>query len=138
MIRQLAKRLFPTRKKKQGVPLELIEQITLGDPFASLLRSMYSGAAQLGTDGAKHSLHPTTLLPPAGGMLLYRLFREIKPAASLEIGLAYGYSTIYILAALKANGSGHHLAIDPFQESSWCGIGITRQEVLGLRDIFEF
>jgi hypothetical protein len=59
-------------------------------------------------------------------------------APLIEIGLAYGYSTIYILAALKANGRGHHVAIDPFQVSSWCGVGITRQEVLGLHDLFEF
>jgi hypothetical protein len=36
----------------------------------------------------------------------------------LEIGLAQGISALAILAAISANGLGHHYIIDPFQ-SNW-------------------
>jgi hypothetical protein len=33
--------------------------------------------------------------------------------------MAYGYSTLYFLAAIARNQTGHHTAIDPFQHSVW-------------------
>ena len=44
---------------------------------------------------------------------------------TLEVGLAYGFSTVYLLAALEHNGGGTHVAIDPYQATDWNGIGIT-------------
>jgi Methyltransferase domain len=38
----------------------------------------------------------------------------------LEVGLAYGISALAILAAIKANGYGHHHMIDPFQRNYGC------------------
>jgi predicted O-methyltransferase YrrM len=47
---------------------------------------------------------------------LYAAVRSIQPVFSLEIGLAQGISALAILAAIAANGSGHHYVIDPFQK----------------------
>jgi predicted O-methyltransferase YrrM len=47
--------------------------------------------------------------------LLHSAVRELRPAASVEIGLAKGVSTLAILEALRENGCGHHHVIDPFQ-----------------------
>jgi hypothetical protein len=67
------------------------------------------------------------------------LVRELKPENSLEIGLAFGFSTMYFLAAIHANGSGHHVAVDPFQYEWWHGIGVAREKVVGIeRGLFEF
>jgi predicted O-methyltransferase YrrM len=54
---------------------------------------------------------------------LYSAVRSIRPACSLEIGLAHGVSALAILAAISANGSsGHHYVIDPFQKTyGYCG-----------------
>jgi predicted O-methyltransferase YrrM len=93
------------------------EQIlsSLPEPFRSALLSMYEGDLQLGEDGEKHSLDEITGISPAEGMWIYELCRKVKPQATLEIGLAYGFSTIYFLAVLAENGNGHHSSIDPYQ-----------------------
>jgi predicted O-methyltransferase YrrM len=48
----------------------------------------------------------------------------------LEIGLGYGFSTIFFLAALTQNNLGHHTAIDPYNRSRWHGIGLTTLNAL--------
>ena len=105
------------------------EQIlsSLPEPFRSPLLSMYEGDLQLGEDGEKHSLDEITGISPAEGMWIDELCRKVKPQATLEIGLAYGFSTIYFLAVLAENGNGHHSSIDPYQRchpGRWAGIGL--------------
>ena len=91
------------------------EQIlsSLPEPFRSALLSMYEGDLQLVEDGEKHSLDEITGISPAEGMWIDELCRKVKPQATLEIGLAYLFSTIYFLAVLAENGNGHHSSIDP-------------------------
>ncbi len=72
-------------------------------------------------------------------MLVYQLAHETRPDNTLETGLAFGYSTVYFLAAIRANGKGHHVALDPHQSDWWNGIGLAREKVLGTEPgIFEF
>jgi predicted O-methyltransferase YrrM len=99
---------------------------------------MYNGDQQLGSDGERHSVEYTkTKIAPEQGVWLYDLCREAKPKTTLEIGLAYGYSTVYFLAAIRENGVGHHTAVDPFQ-SAWHGIGLCQPRSLGMSDSFRF
>lgn len=113
---------------------------SLPQPFRSALLSMYAGDPQLGEDGERHSLDPTTGIRTAEGMWIYELCRKMKPQATLEIGLAYGFSTIYFLAALAENGNGHHSSIDPYQRCAtgrWAGIGLAHGRRFG-GDRFRF
>jgi predicted O-methyltransferase YrrM len=93
-------------------------------PFRSRLLSMARGEPQLGTDDKPHPLDHFTGISPAQGIAIHDLCVALKPKATLEIGLAYGYSTLYFLAALAKNGAGHHTAIDPCQHSHFSGIGL--------------
>lgn len=99
---------------------------SLPQPFSSALLSMHAGEPQLGEDGQLQVLEGNTGLTPAAGIWIYELCRKVKPSATLEIGLAYGFSTIYFLAALAENSKGQHIAIDPYQRCApgWCGIGL--------------
>jgi predicted O-methyltransferase YrrM len=152
MISKLARTLLPLevrdvlrpyfyKLRKSANVQQSIEEIReiiapLGEPFSEVLCSMYKGEPQLGTGGRQYPIdYPLTNIPPREGMFLYRLIREVKPAATLEIGLAYGFSTTYMLAALHANGSGHHTAVDQFD---WHGIGGARDQALGLHGVFEW
>jgi predicted O-methyltransferase YrrM len=99
-----------------------------------VLLSMYSGDSQPGVDGGQRSLDPATGISPAEGMWIHELCRQMKPQATLEIGLAYGFSTLYFLAALAENGSGQHTSIDPYQQKApgrWAGIGLAQGRRLG-------
>jgi predicted O-methyltransferase YrrM len=109
--------------------------IELPDPFRSVLISMYDGELQSGSDGARHPLDSRTMISPAEGLWVYDLCRRLKPANTLEIGLAYGFSTLYFLAALRENGQGKHTAVDPFQ-SYWKGIGMSQASRVGMSDHF--
>jgi|SRR5882724_10769041 len=106
--------------------------------FAQALLSMYRGEPQIGSDGKTYNIDGTTRISPEQGIWIYNLCRETKPESTFEIGLAYGFSTLYFLAAIHANGSGTHLAVDPFQEGHWHGIGIERARIVGMTRAFQF
>ena len=53
------------------------------------------------------------------GKVLQAIVRRVRQERSLEIGFAYGVSTLYICDELSRLGqSVHHIVMDPFQ-SSW-------------------
>jgi len=105
------------------------------EPFRSALISTYAGEPQLGSDDAKHPVDGITKIGSRQGLWLYNLCCEKKPARILEIGLGFGYSTVYFLAAIRENGFGQLTAIDPFQHQ-WHGIGARRAELLGMAESF--
>jgi predicted O-methyltransferase YrrM len=80
------------------------------------------------------------------GAFLQSIIREHKPKCSLEIGCAYGISSLYICEALReAVSSPKHIIIDPYQFSSrwegtsrWEGIGLLNLKRAGYEDIIEF
>lgn len=55
--------------------------------------------------------------------LLYGLVRALKPQIAVEIGSAQGKSACYIGAALKDNGGGKLVAIDPHCPTAWNDTG---------------
>jgi predicted O-methyltransferase YrrM len=99
--------------------------LELEPPFKSLLQSMYLGEPQLGHDGKLHQLDGVTKISAFQGMWLYHFCRHHKVATTLEIGMAYGFSTLFLLAAISRL-HGSHIAIDPFQYTTWHGIGLTK------------
>jgi cephalosporin hydroxylase len=100
---------------------------------------MYRAEPQLGADGKMYPIDALTRIDPGQGMLIYQLVRDTKPDNTLEIGLGYGFSTVYFLAAIRANGKGHHVAVDPYQINPWNGVGLTREKILGMEPgTFEF
>lgn len=112
---------------------------SLPQPFRSALLSMYASEPQLGEDGQMHALEGNTGLSPSAGIWVYELCRRVRPLATLEIGLAYGFSTVYFLAALAENGKARHTAIDPYQRHApgWRGIGLEHGKRFG-GDKFRF
>lgn len=111
------------------------ESLTLADP-AELLESMYRGEPQLGADGKRYPLDGTVRTFRDEGTALRELHSRLKPALSIEIGLAYGFSTTQFLWAMREGNYGHHVAIDPYQYQDWHGIGATRAKLLGMEERF--
>ena len=82
------------------------------------------------------------------GQFLQGLVRELDPTITLEVGLAYGISALYICEALNVRAGTQHIAIDPNQNGvidvdqhgsarghSWGGIGIANLRRAGYGDI---
>lgn len=117
---------------KETVEIKSFEEVLehIQEPFRDALVSMYKGEPQVGADGKKHPIDEITKISLSQGTYIYELFLDVKPRNTLEIGMAFGYSTIYILAALSKNQQGSHTAIDPFQNGYWKGIGVTHAKRL--------
>jgi predicted O-methyltransferase YrrM len=124
-------------KKQQNIDRSSSDEVLspLTEPFRTALISMYAGEPQLGSDGERHKLDEKVRISRELGVWLYNLCRDAKPKATLEIGLAYGYSTVYFLAAIRDNGAGCHTAVDPYQ-SHWHGIGQLQAQSLSMGDNF--
>lgn len=63
---------------------------------------------------------------------LYTHVRELAPAATIEIGMFTGASTLAILKALEDNGHGEHYVCDPFQSTYAQGAGLRNVHSAGL------
>lgn len=119
-----------TGRKATDVPHHLNDRASLGTAFADVLGSMHGSEPQLGADGRRHDLDETTRISVEEGMTLFSLAVERRVTHTLEVGLAYGFSAVYLLAALERNGGGSHTAIDPYQATDWNGIGATTAAAL--------
>ncbi len=64
-------------------------------------------------------------VPPESARCLLRLAVQERVERTLEVGFAFGMSTCHLLVAHEVVGGREHVAIDPFQQSSWyrgCGL----------------
>jgi predicted O-methyltransferase YrrM len=74
---------------------------------------------------AKENIKLTSAISPAEGFHIYDLIKRNKFRDILEVGMANGLSSLYMLQALKENGDGGHLtSIDPFQDTQWFSAGL--------------
>ncbi len=110
--------------------------VTMPPEAVSILNSMYANEAQLGTDGQIHAIDTCTRIYPQAGLFLKQVHQAIRPMLSVEVGLAYGFSTAYILSAMKEGGYGQHIAIDPHQTTQWHGIGAQNVAKMGMKACF--
>ncbi len=59
------------------------------------------------------------------GDLISKVIQRVRPTTSLEVGFAYGVSTLFICDALaRIDRPARHIVLDPFQFSEWKGIGL--------------
>ena len=74
------------------------------------------------------------------GNLIQSSIKELQAEVSVEIGLAFGTSALYICEALKKTKRTKHYVIDPFQmfEDSYGGIGLNNLKRAGYENIIEF
>ena len=82
-----------------------------------------------------HKSDKHTSITKEEGELIYSFLKEHKLKKTLEIGMAYGVSTAYIMMATK----GLHYAVDPYQHSSkYGGLGIKNIKKLKLKHNLKF
>jgi predicted O-methyltransferase YrrM len=95
------------------------------------LESMYRKDPQPGPDGTTCTLDGITRISPEQGLFMADLHRQLAPSTSLEVGMAYGFSTLFFEDAMHEHGYGHHIAIDPFEFTTWKGVGHQAVQDLG-------
>jgi predicted O-methyltransferase YrrM len=79
-------------------------------------------------------------IPAVEGEALWRHVAQEKAQTTLEVGLAYGVSALYICDALLAAGGNRprHLAMDPFQSTRFDDAGLELLANAGLSQMVDF
>lgn len=74
------------------------------------------------------------------GIFLQEIIRSIKPRTTLEIGLAYGISSLFILETARdlGNANGSHIIIDPYPDIYWKNIGLLNIHKAGFDELVDF
>src|SRR5262245_56532486 len=76
---------------------------------------------------------------PQEGQFLAHIIDTVKPRVTLEIGMAYGVSTLYLCEALeRLPHPVRHIVMDPFQTAQWRGIGLTNVQKAGYAHMLDF
>jgi predicted O-methyltransferase YrrM len=97
-----------------------------------LLQEIFSNKVVSNLQGETFPLHSS--IDHQEGEFLQQLILQYKPQKSIEIGCAYGLSSLYICDALQKNGNRpQHTIIDPFQKTQWNSVGISNLEKANLR-----
>jgi hypothetical protein len=91
-------------------------------PQSEVLSEIFSTRLVRDPQGRPIPVH-SEINPTLAGAL-YRTVLAEQPSLVLEIGMAYGVSSLAILSALAELGGDRKLiSIDPFQDSEWQGAG---------------
>lgn len=102
-----------------------------------LLHSIYEKSEV--RDADENTVNPFPAATPKDvASALHQLVLAKGCEKTLEVGMAYGLSTLAICSAHAKRGSGTHIAMDPRQEASWKNIGLLNAERAGFREMLRF
>ena len=89
-------------------------------------------AANLVRDDAGNEYDLKSAVDRAEGELVHQLIASDESIrTTLEIGCAYGLSSLHIGSALSGRDGARHIIIDPFQYPQWHGIGMANLQRAG-------
>ena len=108
-------------------------------------RLIGAGSVVARADGRPRELFPVAIGPAEGAALRDWVRRE-GALRTLETGLGFAISTLFICEGLLENGAdARHVAADPYQFSglpmhttTYAGVGLQTLEEAGVRDLVEF
>jgi predicted O-methyltransferase YrrM len=102
-----------------------------------VLQSLISTRSVVTKDGINRALGDHHI-PEEEGNFLQETIRRTQPRVSLEVGCAYGVSSLYICEALRQVDATKHIIIDAYQHDSFEGIGLANLRRAGYDDLIDF
>ena len=102
-----------------------------------LLDRIRSSGLAFAEDGRGFEVYPTAI-PEESGAQLSRVLDEENAHWTLEIGFAYGISSLYFCEAVTRHGGGCHTAIDPLQQEAFHNVGLANIRRAGYEQVFRF
>jgi predicted O-methyltransferase YrrM len=101
-------------------------------------RLVSEGGATANLDGTVHSLFPVAVDAGEGTALRDWVIRE-KAERTIEVGLGYGVSALFICEGLLTGGvkTPQHSAIDPNQATWYSNVGLQVLAEAGVKDLVE-
>jgi predicted O-methyltransferase YrrM len=101
-------------------------------------RLVRDGTAVARSDGQVHSLFPVAVSPAEGEALRDWVSREAA-ARTLEIGLGYAISALFVCEGLLGNGdaTATHVVVDPHQSTKFSDCGLQFLDEAGVAELVE-
>jgi len=103
-----------------------------GTDLPELLQQLFQNRIVMHPDGRKLPLHCEQGIENCAA--LHQVVRSLRPEKVIEIGMAYGVSTLSILSALESNQKGTLTSIDPYINwNTGCVVGNHQVALSGLQ-----
>ena len=104
-----------------------------------LKRLLRDGTASARSDGTLHNLFPVAVSKAEGEALREWVIRE-RATRTIEVGLGWGISALFICDGLLANGDANarHVAVDPHQATRFANCGLQFLDDAGLAELVEY
>jgi predicted O-methyltransferase YrrM len=120
----------PTTPPDQGAALQQVRQV--------LERLGRDGTVVARSDGTLHRLVPVAVAAAEGAALRERVSRE-RATQTIEIGLGYGISALFVCEGLRRNGNpaARHVVVDPYQATRFANCGLQVLEEAGVASLVE-
>ena len=97
----------------------------------SVIQKIFDTETVVGQSGKTHQLH--SAIDREKGEFLYNIIRKDSGVRrTLEVGCAYGLSSLYICSALDKRPDASHTIVDPFQKDHWDGVGVKNLDDAGV------
>jgi predicted O-methyltransferase YrrM len=127
-----------TGKRGKLVPVNVPETPVAARVRDVIERLVRDGSAVARSDGSVHQLFPVAI-GPAEGMALRNWVKREGARRTIEVGLGYGLSALFIAEGLLANGgaSSHHVVIDPHQDRRFANCGLQFLDEAGVAGMVE-
>ena len=103
----------------------------------SVLEKIYTTNHVKDREGNSINVFPTAT-PKIVSEFLSEYIKEYNCQKTLEVGMAYGLSTVAICQTHSDKGSGSHIAIDPYQNKAYKSVGVLNVERAGLAQRLRF
>lgn len=102
-------------------------------------RCLREGEAVSRADGSVHQLFPVAI-GAAEGASLRRWDEREGATQTVEVGLGYGISALFVCAGLLAKGEGdpRHAVIDPHQDTEFADIGRQHLDEAGVSGLIDY
>lgn len=102
-------------------------------------RLVRDGTVVARSDGTVHSVFPVAAGAAEGKALREWVLRE-GATQTIEVGLGYGISALFVCDGLVVNGNPatRHVVVDPYQETRFAGCGLQVLEEAGLGEVVEY
>lgn len=99
--------------------------------MSRLIQDIYASRKVVGKSGRIHELN--SHIGQEKGEFLYRLITDDPTIVkTLEVGCAFGLSSLWICQATRGRAGAHHTIIDPNQSTDWDSAGIRNLEEDGI------
>jgi predicted O-methyltransferase YrrM len=107
-----------------------------------ILSELIQSGVSVSENGKVHRVH--SHIPTEEGLFLESTIAEIKPQVSVEVGLGFGISALFICEALSRLPNARHIVIDPHQRRSTAThisfecVGLDNLRKAGYEHLIEF